>query len=180
MYTFDIPKFKRAYFRWMVKQVTVNPGHYSYRKLLKYLDSVPFYWLVPMDVNRAEDAYDMRQDFADSGLYLQEFVDNARDAGDASVLEVLLAFARRIDDDIMWDETQGYRADVWFWEMIENLGICINDSDFAKNRQFIEKKVTLFMQRYGDNWLFPLKKCHQDQKTMDLWMQMNRYFDENY
>lgn len=176
MYEFDISRFRSEYYDWMTAQIGGDSYCGLYSKLLHYLDGRPFYWKIPLDDNRAGDALDMRQDYADSGLYSGGFVDNSGEMGSPSVLEVLVALAMRIDHDIMWDEKKGDQSYKWFWIMIRNLGIDFDDSMFNKNKAYISRQVTHWLERAGDVWLFPLKGYSvKEMQKMDIWMQMNHY-----
>lgn len=175
MYKYDIQKFRSEYFDWMIAQIGGTECN-RYLDLLHYLDERPFTWSIPLDDNRAGDAYDMRQNYADSGLYSGEFVDNAMDAGPASILEVLVALAERIDADIMWNEDEGNRTKKWFWMMIRNLGIKFDNMSFRSNKDYIDDRLNRWLGRAGDVWLFPLKGyTKQEMQKMDIWMQMNHY-----
>lgn len=177
MYEFDTKKFRDEYFDWMLSQIGGTAKCWEYTKLLRYLDRTAFYWVIPMDGNRAGDAYTMRQDYADSGLYSGEFVDNARSAGPASVLEVLLALARKVDSDILWDENQGDQTSKWFWIMVKNLGVKVRNRDFDINSDKIQRAIEGWMEHDGKHYAFILKRiAPENQRKMDLWMQANQYF----
>lgn len=163
----------KGYFEWLCSQV--GPTANNYHKLLLYLHSRPFYWVIPEDRNRAEDAYAMRRD------YIEDFdISDESQEGDASVLEVLIALSKRIDADIMWDETKGDQSSHWFWLMISNLGLNYYNDNHMNYEQCSEV-VDNFMQRnYGRNGsgsLFPRPVKTEIIRKEEIWDQLNLYFE---
>jgi hypothetical protein len=101
------------------------------------------------------------------------------------VLEVLTAFAVRIDDDIMYDGA--LHASKWFFIMIDNLGM----TNFTDDRLGIdwtiddeEQIVDIWMSRQygpdGKGTIFPLNCNGVDQRNLEMWYQMQEWFRENY
>lgn len=148
-------------------------GHESrkYTKLLTYLNSVPFRSKIEMDKNRESDAISMRYEIAEE-LDIHEV-----DFGPASVLEVIVALARIIDGDIMYDEELGNRTYKWFWVMEENLGL-----DFYDNVHYSESHVCSIVEmmldrkfgRNGEGALFPCRGAARK----EIWVQMNEFLDK--
>lgn len=160
-------KFKKEYFDWLVERVDGR----GYEKLLLYLYKRPYAWGLERDKNRVEDAYQMRENYLNPGPYTLDVEPWVRELGDVSVLELFVSFAEQIDQRVMWDEDEGDRTSDWFWMMLHNIGL-----DGMDDEQFDQKRVTLFVDKFlSDGVLFPCRGA----RGLDLWMQMNRYFEEN-
>jgi hypothetical protein len=174
------------YFKWLLgilgfKEFTSC----RYISMLSYLYSVDFKLTDPIvghDDNRLNDGFELRADYSNS------FTDP--DLPDifgepVSVLEVLVAFARRIDDDIMYDGT--LHASKWFFIMIDNLGM----TNFTDDRlgidwtiDDVEQIINIWMSRQfdfdGTGSIFPVKTTTFDQRNVEMWYQMQEWFNENY
>lgn len=113
------PPIVNQYFRWLVKEsgvdITSEPD-LSYLLLMRTLFKKTFYWSVDDDKNRAYDGTYLRELFYEEAA-LSDIL------GPATVLEVLVGIATRMEHDILGDPAQGDHVHTWFWEMIENLGL---------------------------------------------------------
>lgn len=174
------------YFRWLLGILGFKePISCRYINLLTYLFSTSFKLTDPIvghDDNRLNDGFELRADYSNS------FTDP--DLPDifgepVSVLEVLVAFARRIDDDIMYDGN--LHASKWFFIMIDNLGM----TNFTDDRLGIdwtiddaEQIIDIWMSRQfepdGKGSIFPVKYTAFDQREVEMWYQMQEWFKENY
>lgn len=173
---------------------------FSEHMVYKTLNRMEFYSPIPMDSNRIEDAKFMRERFY--SIYCNKMVpillgevpnypiplmDEVKLNGPPSVLEVLVAFAIRIEDDILHDDTKGYRAHCWFKIMMDNLGL----SEYFGNSKFIpeqESKVQMIVDIFRDRAyspsgvdgaLFPNDRFSDkinDCRDVDLWYQMSIWF----
>lgn len=125
-----------------------NPHHKvaDYSRLMDCLFNIPFYAFVKMDNNRIEDAIYMRNEYLSS--------DNLRGINTSiikdryiSVLEVLIALAKRMENDILCDpmEEIDHSSD-HFWLFIRNLGL-ENMTNIAFDGDFIREKVTKWVHR---------------------------------
>lgn len=136
-----------------------------------------------MDENRIEDAFDMREDFI-SEIFYKRFDTSVVSDRYASVLEVLLALAIRMEKDILCDPMSNVDHSIdHFWIFIRNLGIenCRNDAfSEAKVRDKCEKWIRREYDRNGVGSIFPLKKVKKDVRKMEIWGQMQSYVMENY
>src|SRR5689334_13453147 len=117
---------ENLYFNWLcAKVVDVNetsPG-LTYWKLFRTLHTTEFVWLLPGDDNRSEDGKELRIEF----LLQADIPDDPdwRTLIECSVLEMLIAFARRTEF------MSSISAREWFWIFIENLGLKEhNDANF--------------------------------------------------
>lgn len=167
------------YFEWLCELVDIQrfSRHVSYRKLLARLHNIEFTWLIPFDDNRADDGIQLRRKFAmamnDASLasYL---------SGGCSVLEMMVALAKRCEENIMDDALMGNRTGQWFWGMIRNLGLSdMNDRGF--DRHAVDEIIARFLNRDyepdGRGGLFTVKHCQADMRTVEIWCQLSWYLD---
>ena len=148
-----------------------------YQKLLLGLYSEDFYWSVKNDGNRAGDGENLRWIFEDeTGLICEK-------EGPCSVLEMLVALARDCENEIMYDPDEGDRTSVWFWEMIENLGLgemddwCFDLDQFdVVMRRFLDRKYGAD----GDGGPFYICGFRGDMRRIELWYQLNFYMKNRY
>ena len=106
-----------------------------------------------------------------------------------TVLEALIALAQKMDY-ILDDEDKGDRTRLWFWEMLDNLGLCLYSNDrfvdpFGRDLgqlNEIRHACDIWMSRRfeydGTGSPFPLRNPHEDQRNIDLIKQMNAYIME--
>lgn len=167
-----------SYLNWLYSQVAsvrTRAKSRTYWKLLRALFTVEFQWIVPNDDNRLEDGRALRLEFLEAR--------GIRDADPAwlqlgcSFLEVLVALSRRLSFET--DETNAK----WFWVMIENLGMEL----WVDSKELCEAKVDRIVNQViwrtyrpnGDGGLFPLKNPRRDQRTVEIWYQLNEYLIEH-
>lgn len=170
------------YFHWLCGIVHGDDPDCSFELFLWVLYSSQFYWFVNNDGNRAADGMDLREEFKTKRSYSNY----SSIEGPCTVLEMLIGLALRIDGEIMWNPSKGNRTVSWFWEMIRNLKLGGFDDEHIDVRDvpYIERKLDIFMKRNyserGKGGLFPLKKGCEDQRNVEIWYQMNSYFEETY
>ena len=131
-----------------------------------------------MDENRAIDAVSLRQEFLfDSGYSTK--IDLWDDK--SNVLEVLLAFSRRIEIEIMGTPGDDH-LERWFWEMIGNLGLL--EAGIYDDKSKIDKILEIWMDRkfskQGKGNIFLTHKTDTDLREVEFWWQMQRYMSEFY
>lgn len=169
---------EEGYFVWLYSQVASegeeNPSE-TYWQLLRTLYEKEFLWFIRNDDNRCEDGKKLRVEyFEEEGLgdVTEDWV-----AKGCSMLEILVALARRLDFEV--EEGVSY----WFWKMMENLELeRYNDRTiFAK--EVIDKTLNeVIFRTYkpnGHGGLFPLREPKEDQTKVELWYQLNAYLVEN-
>lgn len=175
------------YYRWLYSLVNSEQhlNSVKYDKLLLYLFNTPYYAEYEDDLNRIYDGYSFRyRIFADKFNYDLEYVEEHLSClGDCSMLEMLVSFAYRIEDDIMSDDTQGDRVGQWFWSMIVSLGLGkMDDENFNEKycnlviRKFINHKYN----KNGKGGLFTFTENNSDMRTITLWCQAMWYLNENF
>lgn len=153
----------------------------KYSEVLEKLYETEFYDLVPNDINRAEDGYELRGRFASEIGEHEYYVMDALYKG-CSVLEVMIALAMRWEENIAWDPDYGDRTYKWFWIMMDNLGLTFYDDEKYDETE-VENILQSFLERKyctdGRGGLFRINNPNIDMTKVEIWLQMNYYFDEN-
>lgn len=149
----------------------------SYRKLLMFLHSKEFTYIIPMDENRALDGIDLRYKFANDFGY--EDIDNYI-KGPCSILEMMIALSIRCEKTIMDDPSVGDRTGQWFWDMIVNLGLgSMTDNRFDK--KYASEVIYKFLNREyepnGKGGLFKIRNCTEDLRKIEIWHQLCWYLN---
>ena len=151
------------YFEWLCQQVKADK---KYNLLMRKLYSKEYYWTLKMDENRSEDGKNLRKKFG------EDF------PGPCSVLELLVSLSLRwYTEMISYDGSEeGYER--YFWKLIKNLGLNkYTDKKFDVER--VDYILETFLDRTyefnGKGGLFPLKKCSEDQRKVELWYQLQNY-----
>lgn len=168
------------YFAWMYDMVCSEVSK-SYIRLFDYLNKVQFTAIIPMDYNRAEDGKNLRYAFGYSTGIPSFHISENFEGLPCSVLEMMIALAKRCEDSIMSDTHYGNRTGVWFWTMMDSLGI----SDMS-DENFSAIKVGHVMYRFlnrtydpdGTGGLFTIHDKTKDMRNIEIWYQMNFYLEE--
>lgn len=154
----------------------------KYRKLLNFLYDSDFMWINDKDVNRANDGINLRYRFAYEQGYSNEVVNENIDRY-CNVLEMMVALAFRVEEEIMSDPDIGDRTSVWFWMMIDNLGLLemTNDNfDNEKASEIISRFLNRDYEPDGNGGLIVLEHCKYDLRDIEIWYQMMWYLTEHY
>lgn len=166
---------KMKYYYWLLGLIDEGNCRY-YNDILNLLYDTEFYSICDNDSNREEDGLYLRYTFLnkmdDELLYLD---------GPCSVLEMMVALAVRIEDEIMYDPDIGDRTGKWFWIMMGNLGLTdFTDDDFDENsagkiiKNFLDRKYCTD----GKGGLFRVRKKNINMRRTEIWYQMNYFMDE--
>ena len=151
----------------------------SYSEVLIMLYNTEFISPVDEDINRIIDAKNLRQELG--GPVIRPI----------SVLEVMIALAKRCHEDIMYGYTFNNVSSsigYWFWVMMENCGLDLLINIRAIQRDVFDREFYYIMDKilhrsydyYGNGGFFPLHHPEMDQRFCELWYQMNAYLVENY
>ena len=181
----ETENFTNAYRSWMIRSMHAE----NYAILFDVLYDVEFEWdrdKVMMDMNRESEGRYLRRRFVDeSGMQPPDgYLD-----WPASFLEVLIALAYKVDDQIMYMPGNGTGPADWFWEWMDNAGLSYyNDHNMmAGNRvafmMVLERTEMIMQRRYGPDGkggLFPLREPGCDQRTEEMWFQADAYMGENH
>ena len=170
-------RINHEYFDWLCEQV--DSGRFakgvSYNKLLAHLHNIEFTWFIPYDDNRADDGIQLRRRYA---IFRDDMSLTRYLKGPCSVLEMMVALAKRCEEDIMDDAEMGNRRGQWFWGMIHNLELTpMTDSKF--NVDYVDNVIARLLNREyepdGRGGLFTVKHCDTDMRTVEIWRQLSWY-----
>lgn len=146
----DKTEVQKDYYIWLKSVSGISE---DYEMLADKLRRTPFVWLVDMDANRAKDGQILRYSYAVERNYDKEICAEVEEylSGPCSLLEFLVALARRIETDIMAEGGIDDRTGEWFEEMLDNLGLLeFDDKHYKENR--VDYILNRFMSRkYGEN-----------------------------
>jgi len=167
------------YFQWLYRQVAdlrvKNPAR-TYWTLLRQLHSKEFLWSVPNDDNRLEDGKFLRYEFLEDRPPATAIADNRWLNAGCSMLEMMIALSRRLSF------LSGGAASEWFWHLMDNIGIRECSDAVKYNPHMVDRALTRVITRHydedGNGGLFPLRKPKVDQRSLELWDQMNCYLIE--
>ena len=172
-------ELNEEYFNWMYRLVFKNEKRRSYRKLLKYLNSVEFTYILDFDSNRAEDGMDLRYRFGYEHDYNGPMIAAYLDDRPCSVLEMMVALANRCEEQIMDDPHAGCRRGQWFFSMLASLGLSnMNDENFVRSdaEEIVSRFLSRQYARNGEGGLFTVNSQH-DMRNAEIWYQLNWYLD---
>ena len=170
------------YFDWLCQSVNgkYSPDISVYSDLLTYLNDVDFNYLIPMDGNRAEDGINLRYIFANEHGINQSVIASYLDVRPCTMLEMMVALAQRCEVSIMHDEVYGDRTSMWFWEMIDSLGLSDQD-DVHFDPIIVDDILDRFIARdyepNGVGGLFTIPNCDKDLRRVEIWYQMCWYLN---
>ena len=174
----------KHYYDWLCEEINLDDSLYD--MLIFELYSIDFEWLIPLDSDRAYDGIVLRE-----GFYNSRGIDIPTDDKPCSVLEVLICLAQRFNF-LLDDDDRGDRTRLWFWEMIENLGLmkfsnAYLDKPYGRRLDKLNDIHTIcdrWMKREfdytGKGSPFPLDDPNEDQRKADLVSQMNQYVLEKH
>ena len=168
-----------SYFEWLcslVERSESTNSNYRFTKLLSFLHNNSFRHIHPMDENRANDGIGLRREFG-----LISGFDYSLLTGPCSVLEMLIALAIRIENDICYDVDYGERIDQWFWNMVVNIGFGgMTDGNWKPHEA--EMVLKRFLNREyranGVGSIFTIHTPGANALEVDLWTQMLWHFSE--
>lgn len=168
------------YFYWMVRLIRDSKPKRdrSYIKLLRFLDSVDFTYIIPMDSNRENDGVNLRYRFGYEEKIPDPIIASELDNRPCSVLEMMIALCMRCEEQIMTDPDIGNRLGEWFWEMIKSLGLSQMTDDYF-DEAYAKNTIDRFLQRRyrrnGVGGLFTIRQPPHDLRDIEIWHQMMRY-----
>ena len=115
---------ENLYFRFLIGLIGDEYIAMNYQNLLQKLWSKEYVWELDLDKNRAIDGINLRylcaQNYGVNELDQDGMIGLGIDISrPCSVLEMMVALARRTEDKLMHDPDLGDRSGVWFWQMME-------------------------------------------------------------
>lgn len=154
-----------------------------YSQLFKHLNSIDFYYDIPMDANRYEDGIELRYRFGREMNYDDRIIANCLDDHPCSVLEMMVALAVRCEEHIIYDDEVENQAGLLFWDMLDNLDL-VSMRNGHYRPWYVDMVITKFLEHDyesdGTGGLFTIKDCDDDLRNVEIWYQMCRYIDVIY
>jgi hypothetical protein len=184
-----------SYFIFLCDLVSLNDGTFSkshdnevftFFDLAQTLHHMHFYGGVPNDVNRDNDGKALRVIFAKDHSSFSDY--SVLNQTHATMLEFFVALALRINE-ITAGEDDDSMTDIWFWTMLNNLGIVqkdVNDGCWGLEKKiFVEEKITKMLdreyQKTGPGPIFPLDdEADGDARELEIWYQMQFWLKKHY
>lgn len=171
------------YYTWLLESIDEHfPGDISnYSILFEKLFNTEFYAVINKDENRIADGLQLRNIYSDMiGEHLYYLISELPKG--CSIFEMMIALARRWDEDVMFDPDKGNRTGIWFYIMLENLGLDIYD-DYYYDEDIVDEILrNLLNRRYrkdGRGGLFYTKNDRIDMRKIEIWYQINLFFNED-
>lgn len=144
----------------------VIEGSENYHKLFWQMHNTEFRPKMSMDRNRIADAYELRQSYS-------EVFDKP-----IGLLEMMVAFAMRLEHDVMAGTSARDRSSDWFWVMLTSLGLA-DMTDDVYDELVASKILHRFMRRRylpnGQGGLFTVNTPGIDMRNEQLWYQAGLY-----
>lgn len=172
---------QNEYFEYLCTLVNITDDPDSYKMVAKFMFKTDAYSLLPLDKNREEDGKNIRQQF----ISKYNLIDKGILEKPCSFLELLIGMCERMAfnvDESSEIENYGY----FFKQMINNCGLDMENWRFYNGEDLvntiysrIEKVLDRKYSKNGTGGLFPLKHSDKDQRTIELWYQMQSYLEEN-
>lgn len=171
---------KELYFKWICSIIFPDElVRNNYINVLNLLYITKFEYILPLDENRKKDGIDLRYHFSYACKIPYDIIQNTFDNDNCSVLEMLVALAKRFEDDVMSDYVHGDRTHEWFWIMFNNLGLNMyadsswNINSYNEVQNILQKFMFRQYNSDGtDGGLFVYKNPLYNLTTMQLWDQM--------
>lgn len=170
------------YFQWLCRKVGI-PDKKPFEMMARDLHTLIFLpqAAVEMDNNRANDGLRLRVEFMERyGVQ-----GSSENRGPCTMLEFLIGLAGRMAF-IMGEEGNPLHTSHYFWKMIGNLRLGKLDDDRylqLNGEFFVNEAVDRVLYRTydpdGSGGLFPLQHPDKDQRTVEIWYQMQQWLLES-
>lgn len=168
------------YIDWLVDCVNVMEDR-DYSDLLYRLSEIEFYPLINYDEDRGDDGIALRELWV-----IETGIQSDLDFGGASVLEVLIGIAKRIEFQLFGS----HYIDEWdyvkvFWDMIWNLGLEEFSGTLSRDTfEEIHRIVTLWLNReyfrHKKGNIFIIENDPRNMRKLNIWTQMSLYIREKW
>ena len=174
-------EMSELYFDWLCSLVCETPSKADdYSDLLHMLHNFEFTFSLEMGGNRFEDGIQLRYVYGTRHNISDAKIARLIDYKPCSVLEMMVAVAVRCEDTIMANSEFGNRTCIWFWSMIESMGLI--DMDNTRYNEVAEFKVDMMLSRSyrhnGAGGLFTLERPPRDMRDVDIWCQLMWWLNE--
>lgn len=174
---------EKRYFDWLISKVNSFVNETRYSKLLNHLYNRSFnVYILPMDQNRSEDGINLRYSGFGYECHIdQHEIERYLDRRDCSMLEMMVSLSIKAEN-IVGDSEIGDRTGLWFWSMLESLGLTIYD-DMHYEMEAVEFAIDCFLNHdykpNGKGGLFTVKDPPHDMRNTEIWNQMCWFLSEN-
>lgn len=170
---------KDLYRDWLVKSAEYMLSNYgNYTKLLEYLYSRSFYWVIPNDENRANDGLSLRRRFVTEGGCT--YGDILRELNSqCTVLEMMLAACLRVEENL-YDPDLGSRTGKWLYDMIYSMRLdreVDTEFDEAIACEAVDLMLSRRYSKDGLGGLFWVPNAQEDFREIEIWYQMQYYMN---
>ena len=178
------PVIKESYLNWLcaIGGSEHNTFNGRYNILFKTLHEIPFTIILERDNNRLSDAFRLREMFKDSTCYaVYDCIDNMP----VSFLEILISLALHMEFNMSSSEDINETCK-WTWVLLTNLNLewfddtRWDDSSEIEVHYICQRVMDRTYESNGEGGIFPLKACKDDQRTVELWYQLNYFLNENF
>lgn len=179
-----VPGYLRDYFDWLVDQIIGDKDIEQYHELLWYMFEREFTWIIERDQNRAADGVALRDRYFEE-MSISEAISDDIAVRPCSFLEFLIGISSRFSSQFCDPDDQ--RVDLCFWELMENVNLVEKLGKVGKNYDEI---IDIILERKydkdGTGGLFPLRKPAKNQRSVEIWYQLQAYLmekkplDDNY
>lgn len=172
-------ELQSQYFNWLVS-IADLPENYI---LLKKLFNTEFVWSVAFDDNRAIDGINLRYRFGRVSGTPDPVICGVLDTVPCSILEMIVALALRVEEQIMGDESIGDRTSFWIKSMFNSLGL-LDYTDSRYDEAAVNNIIYIFLNRQysrtgiGGLFAIPDLDSSKDMRKADIWAQMCWYMNE--
>ena len=171
------------YFQWLCRKEDMHSVGRGYMTMAEHLHELIFKPTVrnAMDSNRANDGLQLRVQFMERYGELG----SSTNRGPCTMLEFLIGVAKRMSF-LMGGENEPSKTKEYFWHLIKNLRLLKLDDEryWELNGEFfVDDAVQRVLDRTygsdGNGGLFPLRFPSEDQRGVDIWMQMHAWLNEH-
>lgn len=162
---------------WLLSNLMSDEDHNTYYFLGLVLNGIEFYYTMPEDENRALDGISLRKSYSNN---TEDDIFGIMSCG-CTALELLVALSMHMNNITYYP---GDNESAWFWIMLENLDIKISDKDWPKqdSLDIIKSNLSRWFDRKftkkGKGSPFPMKKCQEDLRHVNMWDHMQWYIGE--
>ena len=180
-------RLKTEYLCYLMNRAQIcAEGDFGYLKLCEKLMDTEFLPLLEMDKNRCHECRTLRIDFADIHGEKANVILDCILSENGTLMELLVVLAEKMAYDL-GDSKYEDGTGKWFMELLLNCGLieaCNNAFHYSGEEAYVQDILEVINQRKygwdGQGGLFPLRWAKQDQRGLELIIQMNNYIEENY
>lgn len=155
----------------------------DYSKLLATLHSYPFEYILDLDENRETDGLELRVEYFRAHPHFKYELETMYKERPCSVLEMMIALAKRCYDTVLDPGDGKERVDELFFLMLSNMDLidCKNDNfNYAKVNHNVMRMMNRDYTRDGNGGLFYIPNIKEDMRQVEIWYQAMWYIDSIY